>query len=93
MNEEIKVGIIGEYDPSRPNHIATNEALNHAADALSVSLKFSWISTQPLNKESVEKTLKEFHGLWCAPSDYKSMDGALRAIRFAREKQWPFIGT
>ena len=93
MIEEIRVGIIGEYDPKLPNHIATNEALNHAADTLSIPLKISWLSTQPLNKGTVGNTLKQFHGIWGAPSDYTNIDGALRAIRFARETKLPFIGT
>lgn len=94
MDQEVKVGIIGDYDPNRRYHIATNEALGHAAAALSVSLKHSWIPTQSLTKESVGKILGPFHALWCAPgSPYKSMDGALQAIRFAREQGRPFIGT
>ena len=93
MNEQVEIGIIGEFDPNLRYHIATNEALDHAANALSVSVKSNWISTQSLRLDSGESMLKPFHGLWCAPGDYKSMDGALLAIRFAREKSWPFIGT
>ena len=94
MNREIKVGIIGDYDPHRRYHIATNEAFGHAATALSVSLTSSWIPTQSLATGSVAATLKPFHALWCAPgSPYKSMAGALRAIQFAREQGWPFMGT
>ncbi len=69
MNQQVEVGIIGEYDPNRRYHIATNEALNHAAAALSVSLKSSWISTQSLSNISVESTLKPFHALLCASVD------------------------
>jgi CTP synthase (UTP-ammonia lyase) len=94
MEQALKVAIIGDYDPQLRYHIATDEALGHAAAALSVSLKSSWVSTQSLGQASVEITLKPFHALWCAPgSPYKSMAGALRAIQFAREKGWPFIGT
>jgi CTP synthase (UTP-ammonia lyase) len=93
MNQQVEVGIIGEYDPNLRHHIATNEALNHAASALSISLKLSWISTQSLSIGSVEDVLKSFHGIWGAPGHYKSMDGALRAIQFAREYRLPFIGT
>ncbi len=93
MNQEIEVGIIGEYDPNRPYHIATNDALNHAAAALSVSLKSSWIPTQSLGNGSIETRLKPFHALLCASVDYKGMNEALQAIRFAREQGWPFIGT
>jgi len=67
MDRKVKVGIIGDYDPHRQYHIATNEALGHAATALSVSLTSSWIPTQSLAKGSVEEALKPYHALWCAP--------------------------
>jgi CTP synthase (UTP-ammonia lyase) len=94
MGQHIKVGVIGDYDPDMPNHIATDEALVHAADALSVSLTSSWIPTESLAKGTVENSLKPFHALWCAPgSPYQSMEGALNGIQFAREMGWPFLGT
>jgi CTP synthase (UTP-ammonia lyase) len=94
MNQPVKVGIIGDFDPNRRSHIATNEALGHAATALSVTVECSWLPTQSLDDEGSEAMLQPFDALWCAPaSPYKSMHGALRAIRFAREKDWPFIGT
>jgi CTP synthase (UTP-ammonia lyase) len=94
MKQQIRVGIIGDYDPKRQFHIATNEALGHAAAALSGSVEVSWISTPSLAKGSVGTTLKEFDALLCSPgSPYKSMDGALQGIQFAREEGWPFIGT
>ena len=56
MSQHIKVGIIGEYDANRRYHIETNDALNHAAAALSITLESSWISPQPLSIGSVETT-------------------------------------
>ncbi len=94
MDRGVKVGIIGDYDPQSRYHVATDEALAHAAAALAIPLTTSWIPTQSLAKGSVGTTLKPFHALWCAPgSPYKSMDGALQAIQFAREQGWPFMGT
>lgn len=93
MHKTLKVGIIGDYNPDLRYHIATEEALDHAADLLSISLTSSWISSLSLEKNSVTNILKPFHALWCAPGDYKSMNGALQAIKFAREQRWPFIGT
>ena len=94
MDPQIKVGVIGDYDPNLRNHIATDEALGHAANALSVSLTSSWIPTESLAKGPVEMVLKPFQALWCAPgSPYQSMSGALQAIQFAREQGWPFMGT
>lgn len=94
MNQSLRIGIIGDFDPNYPSHVATNEALAHAARALSVTVDCSWLDTQHLAEESDEATLKQFDALWCAPGGpYKSAAGALQAIRFAREAGWPFIGT
>ena len=94
MSQQLKVGIIGDFDPHLPSHMATNEALGHAASALSVALDCSWLPTQQLDKESSETALRQFDALWCASGGpYESMTGALQAIQFAREEGWPLIGT
>jgi CTP synthase (UTP-ammonia lyase) len=34
------------------------------------------------------------HGLWASPgSPYLSFAGMLQGIRFARTRNWPFVGT
>jgi CTP synthase (UTP-ammonia lyase) len=94
MDHPLRIGIIGDYDPNLRYHIATNEALKHAAKGLGVALDFEWLPTLPLEEKSSQMGLKSFDALWCAPgSPYESMRGALKSIRFAREKGWPFIGT
>jgi CTP synthase (UTP-ammonia lyase) len=95
MNQRVKVGIIGDYNPEKFfSHVPTSEALNHAASALAVSLDITWLPTLSLVDQSRVTVLKQFDALWCAPgSPYESMDGALQSIRFAREMGWPFIAT
>src|SRR5437899_2924248 len=74
MNVPLRVGIIGDFDPHLRSHIATNEAVSHAASALSVPVECEWLPTQSLDEEGSETTLKPFDALWCAPaSPYKSM--------------------
>lgn len=93
MSRLIRIGIIGDFDAGYPSHVATNEALNHAARALSLTPDRSWLATQSLGGEGSETILNQFDAL-CAPGGpYKSMNGALRAIQFARERGWPFMGT
>lgn len=92
MGKSIKVGIIGDRDPNKATHAATEEALGHAADAGGVSVVAEWLPTAGLQAEA--GTLAGFDAFWCAPgSPYKSLDGALRAVRFARESGVPFVGT
>ncbi len=95
MNRQVKVGIIGDYDPRKYfSHIATNESLKHAGNALSISVDFDWLSTLSLASQASGTTLRQFDALWCGPgSPYKSMEGALQAIQFARENGRPFFGT
>jgi CTP synthase (UTP-ammonia lyase) len=91
---EIKVGVIGDFNPSNATHRATNDAVKHAADSLSMTASVAWIATEALERTRADMALREFDALWCAPaSPYRSMTGALEGIRFARQSGRPFVGT
>lgn len=93
MTDQVRIGIIGDYNPTFHPHQATNAAISHAAHQLHVSAQVEWLPTPQLVHDTGTK-LRIFDALWCAPgSPYQSMDGALQGIRFAREEGWPFIGT
>ena len=93
MNQPIKVGMVGDYNPSLHYHDATEESMQHAAAALSISLAFEWIPTRSLEETPARPELRQFDAIWSAPGDYQSKKGVFKAIRFAREQGWPFIGT
>ena len=94
MRETIGIGIIGDFDQNRLSHRATNDALNHAANHLSIRVNIAWIPTQSLLTSEGQQRLEQFAGLWAAPgSPYQSLDGALMGIQIARELNWPFLGT
>jgi len=81
------IGVVGDFNPKNPTHRFTNEALDH------VRLPFEWVPTDAIEDEP-EKRLAAYHGIWIAPaSPYRSMDGALAAIRYARERGVPLVGT
>lgn len=92
MESFIKIGIIGDFDSERQSHKATNAALNHCANYLGAKLELQWLPTESLEKDTY-KNIRQFDGFWCAPGVYKSMKGVLNAIQFARENNYPFIGT
>jgi CTP synthase (UTP-ammonia lyase) len=93
MARAISVGVIGDYDPEFPPHRATDAALAHAAAALGVEVEVCWHPTESLLDAELGRVLTE-KALWCAPgSPYRSLDGALRAVRFARERDLPLLGT
>jgi CTP synthase (UTP-ammonia lyase) len=86
MSEAMRVGIIGDFDPSSTYHHATTEALHHAAAAQGLAIEVQWLQGR--------RGLETCDGLWAAPgSPYRSFEGALAGIRFARERGRPFAGT
>ncbi len=91
MSLHVKIGIIGDFD-GRPSHLATQSALLHSAERIGIEIDYQWMSTQIF--ENTQNGLESFDGLWGAPgSPYKSLNGAVNAIRFARENNVPFLGT
>lgn len=91
MRDIVNVGLIGDFDASVTAHQAIPPALRMAAQALGVSLALDWIPTERARDPGL---LERFDALWCVPaSPYRSMDGALHAIRHARENGVPYLGT
>jgi CTP synthase (UTP-ammonia lyase) len=92
MRNSYRVALVGDYDPSVPAHQAIPLALSLAAHHHHVGMEGVWIPTAQI--EDAETTLAGYGGVWCVPaSPYHNMLGALEAIRVAREKAIPFLGT
>src|SRR5882724_7891741 len=75
----MNLAIIGDFDPNFEPHQATNRVVG----------KSVWIPTEQVTVAELSK----FDALWIAPgSPYKSLDGALAAIRYGREHKIPMVG-
>jgi CTP synthase (UTP-ammonia lyase) len=86
-----RIGLVGDYDAAVPAHQAIPPALALAQSALGAPIESCWLPTETIDSDAA---LAPFDALWCVPaSPYRSMEGALRAIRFARERPRPFLGT
>jgi CTP synthase (UTP-ammonia lyase) len=93
MSASVRIALIGDYNPEVAAHVAIPKALAIAGRELDCRVEASWVATDTLSI-GIDARLDGFDGLWCAPaSPYKSMEGALAAIRFARETGLPFLGT
>jgi CTP synthase (UTP-ammonia lyase) len=94
MKRATRIGIVADYDPKNKYHVATEQSVAHAAEALGIKAESLWLDTDSLDNPDAGARLAECDGIWCGTSSpYRSMDGALRAIRFAREKERPFFST
>ena len=87
---KISIALIGDHDESITAHQTIPLAIGLAADALKIDAMIEWVSTESITAEK----LSQFHAIWCVPaSPYKSTEGALTAIQFARRNDIPFLGT
>lgn len=94
MPEPLQIGVFGDFDPASPNLPAIEQSIKHAAEKLKITVVVRWLPTDSLLSSELENTLEVFDGLWAAPgSPYKSFEGMLRGIEFARKNDWPFLGT
>jgi CTP synthase (UTP-ammonia lyase) len=86
------VALIGDYSAAVPAHRAIPRALELARQALGVALEWEWLPTRDIR--DAPRDLARFAAIWLVPaSPYENMQGALAAIRFARETKRPFLGT
>ncbi len=93
MKDTVRIGLIGDFNPDVIAHVAIPQALALAARKVECRVETEWLPTPLLEKDTAER-LAAFDGLWIVPaSPYESMEGALLAIRFAREREVPFLGT
>ena len=87
----LHLALIGDYDPQVTAHQAIPIVLQQASAQLGLMIHAQWLATDTLLDA---QSLQPFDGFWCVPaSPYRDIDGALRAIRFAREQRRPFLGT
>lgn len=94
MGDTVRIGILGDFNPKSPNLPAVAKSLEHAAGKVGVSVSAEWLPTPSMTEASAQKKLESFDGIWAAPgSPYLSMEGMLKGIEFARQRDWPFLGT
>jgi len=86
-----RVGLVGDRDDDIAAHRAIPIALGLAAEQLRQPVAFDWLASDAL---PADDALAAYDGLWCVPgSPYRDMRAVLRAIRVARERGMPFLGT
>lgn len=86
------IALVGDHNPRVTAHAAIPRALELARAATGAAISWTWVHTATIRDAGSD--LAAFAAIWVVPaSPYASMDGALAAIRFARETGRPFLGT
>ncbi len=87
----LQLALVGDFDASITAHRAIQAALPLAGRALGLSVEARCLATEHIDAAALAQP---YDAIWCMPgSPYRSMEGALAAIRHAREQRIPFLGT
>ncbi len=95
----INIAVVGKYFNTgdfnlADSYISVIEAIKHAGVANSASVKLSWIDSQTLDTDKKTKEiLSDFNGI-VVPGGFgvRGVDGIIRAIKFARTENVPYLG-
>ncbi|BAP61106.1 glutamine hydrolyzing CTP synthase [Methanococcus maripaludis] len=98
MNE-ITIGIVGKYIELKDSYMSIMEALGHAGAKNDTKVNIAWINSEELETKNYEEILdkmvddEKLHGI-LVPGGFgdRGIDGKVNAVRYAREKNIPFLG-
>ena len=89
----VRLAVVGDYDAAFEPHRVVDENVAQVAAARFIDVKADWIPTDVVAAEGTAR-LERYDVIWISPgSPYRSLDGALLAIRYARERDVPTLGT
>lgn len=90
---EVTIGIVGKYVSLPDAYKSIAEAFVHAGAQNDCKVNLKWISSEEINKESVDHVLQGLDGILVAPGfGERGLEGKIEAIRYVRENKIPFFG-
>jgi CTP synthase len=90
---EVSIAVVGKYAEHRDAYKSIYEALDHGGIAGRTQVRIQPINSEDLEREGAERMLAGFDGL-VVPGGFgeRGVEGKVEAIRFARERNLPFLG-
>jgi CTP synthase len=91
--KRVRIGICGKYVMLKDAYKSIIEAFIHAGVHSDARVELVWVSSEDIKKGGAEKFLHDVDGL-LIPGGFgeRGVEGKIEAIRFARERQVPFLG-
>jgi len=91
---EVKIALVGKYAGLVDSYVSMNEALRHGGAACQTRVLIDYIEAEKFEKNPSEvNVLKNYDGVF-VPYGFgpRGTEGKMKAIRFARENDMPFLG-
>ncbi len=90
---EISIAVVGKYAEHRDAYKSIYESIDHAGIHHRAQIRINPIHSEEIEREGPERLLSGYDGL-LVPGGFgeRGIEGKVDAIRFARERNIPFLG-
>lgn len=91
--KDCEVALVGKYVNYSDCYLSVVEALRHACIEQRMNLKISWVDSEKLTEENVDKYLSGVDAI-LVPGGFgeRGIEGKVLASKFARENRIPYLG-
>jgi CTP synthase len=89
----VRIAVVGKYMQVKDSYKSLSEALTHGGFANNVKVHLDWIDSEVFEREDAAVFLENVNGI-LVPGGFgeRGTEGKISAVRFARERQVPFLG-
>ena len=93
LDEELNIALVGKYVELHDAYLSVMEALKHAAYSFNKKINIQWIDSEALEKKKLNQVFKKSQAI-IVPAGFgeAGSEGAISAIKYAREEKIPFFG-
>jgi CTP synthase len=90
---EVRIAVVGKYTNLLDSYKSLAEALAHGGIANRVKVQLDWVDSEIFENDGAVHRLEEVNGI-LVPGGFgeRGTPGKIEAVRFAREKNVPFLG-
>ena len=91
--QPVRIAIVGKYVNLRDAYLSVIEALKHGGFHHGARVEITWVASDHLATAGADEALSGMDGI-LVPGGFgvRGVEGKVEAIRFARERQIPFLG-
>jgi CTP synthase len=90
---EMTIGFVGKYLDLKEAYKSLTESFIHCGAHLNAKVKLKWIDAEILEEKGAEEFLDDVDGILVAGGfGERGVEGKIKSIQYAREKNIPFLG-
>ncbi len=91
--KEVTIGFVGKYLELKESYKSLTESFVHVGAHLDTNVNLKWIDSEMLHRDGEEAAFSDVDGILVAGGfGQRGVEGKIEAIKFAREKNIPFLG-